>query len=175
MNPEKENDMTFTMFSDDALAKFRTFCSAAGFTKPPSPQGAFDQAMKPRKESTMSARYRYSPVPNTANTLFTRERANMAMDFEAWTDPNEMENSILQFLSGKISDDDMKQVRSYLGMEHESDAEEDDGGKMAGDRFPSGLRRRLDAAPATTSAHGGFDSRFPSAKRIGRDDGYSFR
>ena len=160
--------MTFAMFSDDALSKFRTFCSAAGFTKPPSPQGAFDQALKPRKESTMS-KFKYLPVPNTANTLFTRERSNsMAMDFKGWTDPNEMENSILQFLSGKISDDDMKQVRSYLGMEHESDAEEDDGGKMAGDRFPSGLRRRLDAA--ATSRPGTFESRFPGSQHIGRDD-----
>ena len=116
------------------------------------------------------SKFRYVPLKGCGNTLFTRERANMAMDFKGWTDPNEMENSILQFLSGKISDDDMKQVRSCLGMEHESDAEEDDGGKMAGDRFPSGLRRRLDAAPATTSARGGFDARFPSAKRIGRDD-----
>ena len=161
--------MTFTMFSDDALAKFLTFFGAAGFTKPPRPQGAFDQAMKPRKDSMMS-KFRYVPVPNTANTLFTRERANMAMDFKGWTDPNEMENSILQFLSGKISDDDMKQVRSYLGMEHDSDAEEDDGGKMAGDTFPAGLRRRLDAAAGATSARGGFDARFPSARKIGRDD-----
>ena len=116
------------------------------------------------------SKFRYVPVPNTANTLFTRERANMAMDFKGWTDPNEMENSILQFLSGKIGDDDMKQVRSYLGMEHESDAEEDDGGKMAGDTFPAGLRRRLDAAAGATSARGGFDARFPSARKIGRDD-----
>ena len=116
------------------------------------------------------SKFKYVPLANTGGQLFTRERANMAMDFKGWTDPNEMENSILQFLSGKISDDDMKQVRSYLGMEHDSDAEEDDGGKMAGDNFPQGLRRRLDAAPATTSARGGFDARFPSARKIGRDD-----
>jgi hypothetical protein len=150
------------MLNDKFLKRFRDFMTAEN-----NPRGAYDAAMK---GNTMP-KYRYVPLANTGGQLFTRERSNsVAMDFKAWTDPNEMENSILQFLSGKISDDDMKQVRSYLGMEHDSDAEEDDGGKMAGDNFPQGLRRRLDAVPATTSARGGFDTRFPSAAKIGRDD-----
>ena len=163
--------MTFAMFSEDALAKFRTFCEAANM-KAPRPQGAFDQALKPRKESTMS-KYRYVPVKGTANGLFTRERSNV-MAYDEAGGPNDTDEvhataeKVIEFLQGKISGEDMNEVRRLLSVDEVQ--LEQAKKQMAGDRFPPGLRRRLDAAPATTSARGGFDSRFPNAAKIGRDD-----
>jgi hypothetical protein len=104
--------MTYAMFSDEALVKFRSFCGAAGFTKPPRPQGAFDQAMKARKENTMLARYRYLPVPHTANTLFTRERASMAFDEASHV--TDLAQEIIDFLRDKISEQDMARVEEML-------------------------------------------------------------
>ena len=153
--------MTYAMFSDDALSKFRTFCSAAAFTKPPSPQGAFDQALKPRKESTMS-KFRYVLLPNSGGQLYTRSRsADLAYD-EAGRDPNEIPNAILQFLSGKISDADMRQVREYLQIEA---GEDPDNVKEAKQMAKASASRG-----AQDSSMSSFDARFPSARKIGRDD-----
>lgn len=150
--------MTFAMFSDDALSKFRTFCGAAGLTRPPSPQGAYDQALKPRKENQMS-KYRYVPLKGTGNSLFLRERSNVMAYDEAGRDPNEITNAILQFLSGKISDDDMRQVKEYLMIEA---GEDPDSVKEA---------KKMASASASRGAQDSlFFSRFPSARKIGRDD-----
>jgi hypothetical protein len=158
--------MTFAMFSDDALSKFRTFCDAAGFTKPPSPQGAYDQALKPRKETQMS-KYRYTPVAGTGGSLFLRERSsNMAYD-EAGRDPNEIANAILQFLSGKISDDDMRQVKEYLMIE----AGEDPANVKEAKQMAKASASRAGAQDsAARIGEAGFNSRFPSAKKIRPDD-----
>jgi len=151
--------MTFAMFSDDALSKFRTFCSAAGFTKPPSPQGAFDQAMKrtqPTKGTTMP-KYRYVLLPNSGGQLYTRSRsADLAYD-EAGKDPNEIANAILQFLHDKISDADMRQVREYLQIEAGED--------------PDNVKEAKQMAKASASRgaqDSSFFSRFPGAKHIGQ-------
>jgi hypothetical protein len=131
----------------------------------------------------MSKRYRYAAVKGTAGSLFTREQ----LAYDEVDNTTEFAQHILDFVHDKISEQDYAQLKKMLqgdAAEEESDAPikgaQDDppdlpgnprtGGKMAGDRFPSGLRRRLDAAPATTSARGGFDTRFPSAAKIGRDD-----
>jgi hypothetical protein len=164
--------MTFAMFSDDALAKFRTFCGAAGFTKPPSPQGAYDQALKPRKESTMS-KFRYVPLKGCGNTLFTRERSsNIAYDEIDRT--TEFADAILQFLHDKISEQDLEQVKQYLQGEAgvKTDQQEE------ADKLRAGAEARRAGAQDSASArigHAGFDARFPSAKRIGRDDNIGVR
>jgi hypothetical protein len=129
----------------------------------------------------MSKRYRYSPVKGTAGNLFTR------MAFDEVNNVTEFARGVLDFVHDKISEQDYAQLKKMLqgdAAEEESDAPikgaQDDppdfpgrprtGGTMVGDTFPAGLRRRLDAAAGTTSAHGGFDARFPSARKIGRDD-----
>jgi hypothetical protein len=164
--PRKEDDMTFAMFSDDALNKFRTFCGAAGLTKPPSPQGAFDQALKPRKENQMS-KYRYTPVPGTGGSLFLRERSNVMAYDEAGKDPNEMANAILQFLSSRLSDDDMRQVREYLMIEA---GEDPDNVREAKQMAKASASRGAQDSASARSGQAGFDARFPSARKIGRDD-----
>ena len=161
--------MTFAMFSDDALAKFRTFCDAANL-KDPRPQGAYDQALKPRKESMMS-KYRYTPVPGTGGSLFLRERSNVMTYDEAGRDPNEIPNAILEFLSGKISDDDIRQVKEYLMIEAGEDPDNVKEAKQMAKASAS--RGAQDSAARIGEA--GFNSRFPSARKIGRDDGYGFR
>ena len=127
------------------------------------------------------SKYRYSPVKGTANNLFTR------MAFDEVDNTTEFAQHILDFVHDKISEQDYAQLKKMLqgdAAEEESDAPikgaQDDppnfkgqpltGGTMAGDNFPQGLRRRLDAAAGTTSARGGFDARFPSASKVGRDD-----
>ena len=93
---------------------------------------------------------------------------------------------IIELVRNELSEQDLEQLRALLagGEVGEEDAPikgaQDDppdflgkprtGGTMVGDTFPAGLRRRLDAAAGTTSARGGFDARFPSARKIGRDD-----
>ena len=154
--------MNYAMFSNEALVKFRSFCGAAGFTKPPSPQGAFDQALKPRKESTMS-KFRYTPVAGTGGSLFLRERSsNMAYD-EAGKDPNEIANAILQFLHDKISDADMRQVKEYLMIEAGEDPDSVKEAKQMAKASAS--RGAQDSRPSSS-----FAQRFPSAAKIGRDD-----
>ena len=152
--------MTFAMFSDDALAKFRTFCDAANM-KAPRPQGAFDQALKPQKESKMT--YRYVLLPNSGGQLYTRSRsADFAFD-EAGKDPNEIANAILQFLHDKISDQDMRQVREYLMIEAGEDSDSVKEAKQMAKASAS--RGAQDSRPSSS-----FAQRFPSAAKIGRDD-----
>jgi hypothetical protein len=108
------------------------------------------------------SKYRYTPVAGTGGSLFLRERSsNMAYD-EAGKDPNEMANAILQFLSGKISDDDMRQVKEYLMIEA---GEDPDNVKEAKQMAKASASRG-----AQDSSLSSFDARFPSARKIGRDD-----
>jgi hypothetical protein len=157
--------MTYAMFSDDALHKFQTFCDAAGLTKPPSPQGAFDQALKPRKESTMS-KFRYVPLKGCGNTLFTRERSN-SMAFDEVSRVTEFADGILQYLHDKLSEQDLEQVRDMLKMEAgvKTDQQEESDKMIAGAK----ARGAQDSASARIG-EAGFNSRFPSARKIGRDD-----
>jgi hypothetical protein len=99
------------------------------------------------------------------NTLFTRSRsADLAYD-EAGRDPNEIPNAILQFLSGKISDDDMRQVKEYLMIEA---GEEPDNVKEA-KQMASASAACGAQDSASRIGEAGFNSRFPNIK-IGRDD-----
>jgi hypothetical protein len=161
--------MTYAMFSDDALVKFRSFCGAAGFTKP-SPEGAFDAALpKTRKD-----KYRYTPVPNCGGTLFLRERsANLAFD-EA-TEISDPAKDILNFLKEKLSDEDLPQVEELLRMEAgvKIDSQKEAKAMIAGAkaRGAQDAKRRqlaLDAhAAASDAQQADFAARFPSASRIG--------
>ena len=120
------------------------------------------------------SKYRYSPVKGTANNLFTR------MAFDEVDNTTEFAQHILDFVHDKISEQDYAQLKKMLQGDAAEEGAQDDppnfkgkpltGGAMVGDTFPAGLRRRLDAAAGTTSARGGFDARFPSARKIGRDD-----
>jgi hypothetical protein len=114
---------------------------------------------------------RYIPVKGTGGTLFTRLAADEV------NNTAEFAQHILAFVADKISEQDLAQLRKMLMGEEGAQDDPPDfkgkpltGGGMAGDNFPQGLRCRLDAAPATTSARGGFDARFPSARRIKTDD-----
>jgi hypothetical protein len=156
------------MFSNDALKKFAVFCEAANL-KVPRPQGAFDQAMTKTsqpKESTMS-KFKYIPVKNTANSLFTRERSNV-MAYDDVEGPDGMAGKILEFLHDKISDDDYARIKEMLQIEA---GEPVDSQKQA-EKMIAGAKARgaQDSAPSSS-----FDKRFPSAKRIGTDPGYDFR
>jgi hypothetical protein len=122
----------------------------------------------------MSKRYRYAAVKGCGNTLFTR------MAFDEVDNTTEFARHILEFVSDKISEQDLAKLKKMLQGDAAEEGAQDDppdfkgkpltGGGMVGDNFPQGLRCRLDAAPATTSARGGFDARFPSARRIKTDD-----
>jgi hypothetical protein len=157
--------MIFRMFSNDALKKFAVFCEAANL-KVPRPQGAFDQAMKPTKGTTMSAN-KYVPVKGTANTLFTRERSNV-MAYDDVEGPDGQAGKILEFLHDKISEDDYARIKEMLQIEA---GEPVDSQKQA-EKMNAAARSRgaQDSAPSSS-----FDKRFPSAKRIGTDPGYDFR
>jgi len=162
--------MTYAMFSDDALAKFRTFCTAAGFTKPPNPQGAFDVALP--KANKM----RFVPVPHTAKTLFLRERSNN-LAFDEATEISDPAKDILNFLKDKISDDDMRQVEEFLkieaGVPTDSEKKADAliaGAKARGATAQDAKRRQLalDASAAASDARqADFAARVPGAARIG--------
>jgi hypothetical protein len=122
----------------------------------------------------MSKKYKYAAVKGTANNLFTR------MAFDEVDNTTEFARYILDFVHDKISEQDYAQLKKMLQGDAAEEGAQDDppdfkgkpltGGAMVGDTFPAGLRRRLDAAAGTTSARGGFDARFPSARKIGRDD-----
>ena len=166
--------MTFAMFSDDALSKFRTFCGAAGLTKPPSPQGAYDQALP-------KAKFRFVPVPHTANTLFLRERsADLACD-EAPATATELSDEakkVLSFLKNKLSDDELRAVRECLEVEAgvpldvQVKAEKMNAAAEARRAGAQDSRRRqlaLDASEAASDANmKDFAARWPGAARIGQ-------
>lgn len=108
------------------------------------------------------SKFRYVLLPNSGGQLYTRSRsADLAYD-EAGRDPNEIPNAILQFLSGKISDADMRQVREYLQIEA---GEDPDNVKEAKQMAKASASRG-----AQDSSMSSFDARFPSARKIGRDD-----
>ena len=168
--------MTYAMFSNDALSKFRTFCSAAGFTKP-NPQGAFDSALpKAATRKDSGVKYRYTPLAGTGSTLFLRERsANLAFD-EA-TEITDKAKEILDFLRDKISDEDLHQVEESLKMEAgvKTDSEEKAdamiaGAKARGAGAQDAKRRQLalDASANASSANmADFAARFPGTQRLG--------
>ena len=153
---------TYKMLSDGFIQRFRSFMAAEN-----NPAGAFDQALpktSQRKESTMP-KFRYTPVAGTAGALYTRER--MALD-AAGEDPNEIVSQILQFLGGKISDDDLAQVKELLKIE----AGEDPDSMKEAKQMASAARSRgaMDARRVAPSSPRDFESRFPGSKHIGRDD-----
>jgi hypothetical protein len=157
---------TYKMLNDNFLSRFRSFMA----TENHNPSGAFDAAPS-LKGKTMS-KFKYVPVPNTANTLFTRERSsNMAYDEIDRT--TEFADAILQFLHDKISEQDLEQVKQYLQGEAgvKTDQQEES------DKMNAAARERRAGAQDSAARIGeaGFNSRFPSARKIGRDDGYGFR
>jgi hypothetical protein len=154
----------YKMLSDGFIQRFRGFMA----TENRNPAGAFDAMPKtqPRKDSTMS-KFRYVPLANTGGQLFTRSRSDGVAYDEAGKDPAEIPRAILRFLSGKISDADMRQVKEYLMIEA---GEEPDNVKEAKQMASASASRG--AMDSTASS---FDKRFPSAKRIGTDPGYDFR
>jgi hypothetical protein len=150
---------TYKMLSDGFIQRFRGFMAAENH----NPAGAFDAMPKTQpKENQMSAGYRYVPLKGTGNSLFLRERSNTMAYDAAGKDPNEFANAILQFLSGKISDQDYAQVKEYLMMEA---GEDPDSVKEAKQMAKASASRG-----AQDSGLSSFDSRFPSARKIGRDD-----
>jgi hypothetical protein len=186
---------TYKMLNDNFLSRFRSFMA----TENHNPAGAFDAMPKTsqRKENTMS-KFRYVPVANagTAGALYMRQRStNMAFDEIDRT--TEFADAILQFLHDKISEQDLEQVKQYLQGEAgvKTDQQEESDKMIAGaearragthtnteanragaqDRFSPALRRQLDAVGVTKTPVGTFETRFPSAAKIGRDPGYGFR
>ena len=169
--------MNYAMFSDQALVKFRGFCDAAGFTKPPSPQGAFDSALpKTATRKDSGVKYRYTPLPGTGDSLFLRERsANLAFD-EA-TEITTSAKDILNFLRSKLSDEDLHQVEELLKMEAgvpidiQKDAEAMISGAKARGATAQDAKLRqlaLDAhAAASDARQADFAARFPGTQRLG--------
>ena len=166
--------MNYAMFSDEALVKFRGFCDAAGFTKPPSPQGAFDAALP--KGKTMP-KYRFVPVPHCGGTLFLREKSSdLALD-EAPAEISDPAKRILAFLKNKLDDATLHEVSEMLKAEAgiETDLQKGSRAKLEAAETRRGgaqdaKRRRL-AADASAAASDermvDFASRFPGAARIG--------
>ena len=157
---------TYKMLNDNFLSRFRGFMAAENH----NPAGAFDAMPKSTKGTTMS-KFRYVPLKGCGNTLFTRERSsNMAFDDVSRV--TEFADNIIQFLRGRISEQDLEQVKDMLKMEageKPSSAEEAD--KMiAGAKARGAQDSRMSRADEAR-----FDSMFPSAKKIGNDPGYGFR
>lgn len=152
----------YKMLSDGFIQRFRGFMAAENG----NPAGAFDAMPKSMKGHPMS-KYRYTPVAGTGGSLFLRERSNVMAYDEAGKDPNEIANAILQFLHDKISDTDMRQVREYLMIEA---GEDPDSVKEAKQMAKASASRGAQDSASARSGQAGFDARFPSARKIGRDD-----
>ena len=119
-------------------------------------------------------KFRYVPVANagTSGALYMRSRStNMAYDEIDRT--TEFADAILQFLHDKISEQDLEQVKQYLQGEAgvKTDQQEESDKMIAG----AEARRAGAQDSAARIGEAGFNSRFPSARKIGRDDGYGFR
>ena len=89
----------------------------------------------------------------------------MAYD-EAGRDPNEIANAILQFLSGKLSEEDLAQVKEYLMIEAGEDPDVVKEAKQMAKASAS--RGAQDSRCVATSSLEDFHSRFPGAKHIGQ-------
>jgi hypothetical protein len=102
---------------------------------------------------------------NTANQLFTRKR----LAYDDVSRVTEFAQEILTFLRDKLSDDDMARVEVMLKLEAgvKTDQQEES------DKMIAGAEARRAGAQDSASARigeAGFNSRFPSARKIGRDD-----
>ena len=154
---------TYKMLNDNFLSRFRSFMAAENH----NPAGAFDAAPS-TKGNAMSKRYRYVPVAGTANALFTRER----MAYDEVSHLTDMAQEVLNFLHDKISEQDMARVEEMLKIEAgvKTDSEEENDKLRAGAKARGAQDSRMSRADEAR-----FDELFPSAKKIGRDDGYGFR
>jgi hypothetical protein len=106
----------------------------------------------------MSKRHTYIPVKGTGNSLFTRlaaDEVNTTAEFA---------QHIIDFVRDKISEEDMAQLKKLLM-----------GGEAGDEDEPKGVEARGAQDSAARIGEAGFNSRFPSARKIGRDDGYGFR
>jgi hypothetical protein len=162
----------YKMLGDNFLSRFRSFMATE------NPAGAFDAMPKtqPRRDSTMS-KFRYVPLANTGGRLFLRERSNVLAYDEA-TEISDPAKRILDFLRGKISDEDLKQVEESLKMEagvkpdSQVDAEAMTAGALARGATAQDAKRRqlaLDAHAAASDARmADFSARFPGTQRLGQ-------
>ena len=156
----------YRMLSDGFIQRFRSFMA----TENHNPSGAFDAALSrtaTQKETQMSKRYRFVPLKGTGNSLFTRER--MAADEVSHL--TDMAQEVLNFLHDKLSEQDMQRVEEMLKIEAgvKTDSEEEN------DKLRAGAKARGAQDSAARIGEAGFNSRFPSARRIGTDPGYGFR
>jgi hypothetical protein len=159
------------MLSDGFIQRFRSFMSAENR----NPAGAFDAALpKAATWKDSGVKYRYTPLPGTGNSLFLRERsANLAFD-EA-TKISDPAKDILDFLRGKISDEDLNQIEESLKMEAgvpidiQKDAEAMiSGAKARGAQDAKRQQLALDAhAAASDARQADFAARFPGTQRLG--------
>jgi adenine-specific DNA glycosylase len=158
----------YRMLSDGFIQRFRSFMSAEN-----NPAGAFDAMPKTQpKENQMSKRYRYVPLANTGGQLFLRERSNN-MAYDDVSHVTEFAQEIINFLHDKISEQDMARVEEMLKMEAGVKTDQ----MKESDKMVAGAEARRAGAQDSAARIGeaGFNSRFPSARRIGTDPGYGFR
>jgi hypothetical protein len=99
------------------------------------------------------SKFKYTAVAGTAGNLYRR----LANDEVNTT--TEMAQQIIQHLSGKLSEEDMAQLKKMLM-----------GGEADADAPIKGAEARV-AQDSLDS----FNKLFPSAARIGRDPNYNFR
>jgi len=97
------------------------------------------------------SKYKYSAVAGTMSNLFTRQFANDEVN-----NSTEMAQQIIQLLSGKLSEEDMAQLKKLLM----------GGGEESGAPI-KGVEAR--GAQDSASSRADFNRRFPNAARIGRD------
>lgn len=102
----------------------------------------------------MSKQHRYTAVPGTMRSLFTRQLANDEVNTTAaWAD------HIIELVRNELSERDLEQLRALLA-----------GGEVDEAEPIKGVEARV-AQDSLDS----FNKLFPSAARIGRDPGYNFR
>ena len=113
----------YMMFSDDALAKFRGFCAAAGFA---NPQGAFDSKPKFARDQILA---RLDDLPEGSGDAGSNEK-------------------LLAFLRGKLSDGDFERATAMLSGE---DVAEDEDRRGEGQQHAAQVRQQPEDRPGSNS------------------------
>ena len=149
----------YMMFSDDALAKFRNFCAAAGFA---NPQGAFDA----KPEFARDAIYEQEGTSGIARAL------------EFLRNSRKLSDSDLETIEAILTDHDGKDDVDTETIHEENNPEPRFSKDTAFDkRFPSASKIGVDRYPTARpvasaisdddASLDNFNKRFPSASRIG--------
>ena len=103
--------MTYAMFSDTALHKFREFCDASNFSRPRNPAGAFDARPRYARDA---APEKDSLILSLLGVIDDMRPKGGANDQEPYVDVTEKLSALSELLKGTMQPDAFKEAEGMI-------------------------------------------------------------